>query len=154
MNQSLEHIVGEELTQLNYDLVELRRTGSKGRPVFDVRIDRCDGSAVSIDDCVRASKALEARIDASGVLGTERYVLEVSSPGMDRRLTRAADWKRFAGRKVNVKSAALGGRLEGEIVEVEAGESGELITLRDAVGVEHRVALADVAEARLAVQWP
>src|SRR5579862_3369669 len=119
MRNELERIVTEELAGLGYDLVELRPGGSKHRPLIDVRIDRRDLAKVTVDDCARASRALEARLDVAPELMGERYVLEVSSPGMDRKLVRAADWRRFAGRKVNVKSAVLGGRAEVEIVGVD-----------------------------------
>lgn len=153
MNEALEAVVTGELAALGYDLVELRRGGTRNRPVLDVRIDRQDQSQVTIDDCARASRALEARFDAEAVMGNARYVLEVSSPGIDRRLVRASDWRRFAGRRVSVKSDALGGRIEVDVLAIEGPDGNEVITVRDASGVERRVALADVAEARLAVHW-
>jgi ribosome maturation factor RimP len=156
MKDGLELIVIEELEALGYDLVEFRRGGSSGRPVFDIRIDRKDLAKVTVDDCARVSRALESRLDApAGVAGVrdQRYVLEVSSPGLDRKLARAADWVRFAGRKANVKSAALGGRVEVEIEGVEGAPGAEVVTVRDAAGVVHHVALTEVAEARLAVHW-
>lgn len=154
MNEALELIVMEELDRLGYDLVELRRGGSRSRPLFDVRIDRRDAQKITVDDCARASRAIEARLDAGGAIVEERYVLEVSSPGMDRRLARAADWRRFVGRRANVKSQALGGRVEVEIVGVDGPDGGETVHVRDAQGADHHVALAHVAEARLAVHWP
>jgi ribosome maturation factor RimP len=93
-------------------------------------------------------------LDADVALTNTRYVLEVSSPGLDRKLSRAGDWMRFAGRKANVRSPALGGRVEVEILGVDGTAGAEVITVRDAAGVEHRVALTDVVEARLAIHWP
>jgi ribosome maturation factor RimP len=154
MNDALELIVIEELEKLNYDLAELRRGGSRNRPLFDVRIDRRDGVKVTVDDCARVSRAIEARLDGDSAFRDQRYVLEVSSPGIDRKLSRAGDWQRFAGRKANVKSTALGGRIEVEILGVDGPAGGETVTVRDAKGVEHRVALGDISDARLAVHWP
>jgi ribosome maturation factor RimP len=153
MNEALERIVVEELDRLGFDLVELRQGGSRSRPLYDVRIDRRDGGKVAVSDCAAASRAIEARLDGSDAAG-ERYVLEVSSPGMDRKLSRPADWQRFAGRRANVKSAALGGRSEVEILGIGGPPGGEVVTVRDAQGVEHQVALGDVTEARLAIHWP
>ncbi len=127
MKEALERVVVEELAKLEYDLVELRRAGSRGRQLLDVRIDRRDLQRVTVDDCARASRALEARLETDGGLVNERYVLEVSSPGMDRKLARAADWKRFVGRKANVKSSALKGRVEVEILGVEGAEGSEVV---------------------------
>ena len=152
LSQALEDIVITELDALSFDLVELRRGGTRSRPVFDVRIDRRDGSKVTVDDCARASRAIEARLDADDAIA-ERYVLEVSSPGAERPLKTARDWQRFVGRRANVASEALGGRQEVEIVAVEASPNGDVALLRDAKGVEHRVPLAAVTEARLAFHW-
>ena len=98
--------------------------GTRIRPVLEVRIDRRDGEKVTVDDCARASRALEARLD-DGALVAERYVLQVSSPG-ERPLRTPAEWRRFVGRWANVLAPDAGGRFEAEIVDVEeeAGEVG------------------------------
>jgi ribosome maturation factor RimP len=154
VNEALEGVVSTELDALGFDLVELRRGGTKNRPLLDVRIDRRDGAKVSVDDCARASRAIEAKLDAEpGALVPERYVLEVSSPGAERPLTRAADWRRFVGRSANVRSEALGGKQEVEIVGVEGDPGGEVVVVRDAKGLEHRLPLAAVKDARLAFHW-
>ena len=153
MNHAIEAVVSAELAPLGFELVELKFGGSKGRPVLDVRIDRVDREKVQVGDCQRASRAIEARLDADPALIPQRYVLEVSSPGMERPLRKAAEWERFVGRFASVNSPALGGRHELEIVAV-AGEAGqERLTLRDAKGNEQIIALADVTDARLAFHW-
>jgi ribosome maturation factor RimP len=153
VDQAIEAIVIAELTPLGFELVELKRGGSKGRPVLDVRIDRLDGQKVQVGDCAAASRAIEARLDADPSLISTRYVLEVSSPGMERPLKRAADWKRFVGRRASVNAPALHGRQEVEIVAVEGAEGQERLRLRDQKGQETEIALADVTDARLAFHW-
>lgn len=154
MKQTLQDVVVAELDTLGFELVELRRGGTRTRPVLDVRIDRRDGEKVTIDDCVRASRAIEARLDADAELISGRYVLEVSSPGMERPLYSAKDWARFAGRRAKVLAPALGGRVEVEIVGVEQDAAGgDVAVVRTDKGVEHRLPLAEVKEARLAVKW-
>jgi ribosome maturation factor RimP len=156
VKQTLEHIVVAELDSLGYDLVELRVGGSKGRPILDVRMDRRDLQKVTVGDCEKASRAIEARLDAMPEAIAGRYVLEVSSPGMERPLKTVADWRRFTGRSVNVKSprfAAIGGYAEAEIVAVQGEEGHERYLLRDLKGNEHTLAPADVQEARLAFHW-
>ncbi|MFP5355609.1 MAG: ribosome maturation factor RimP [Gemmatimonadota bacterium] len=92
---------------LGFDLVEFRRGGTSRRPLLDVRIDRRDGSKVTIDDCAHVSRALEPKLDASRLVG-EQYVLEVSSPGVERPLRHAADWRRLpvAGSRFRVLPSA------------------------------------------------
>jgi ribosome maturation factor RimP len=152
MNDGLEHLVTTTLDEMALDLVEVRRGGSRSRPTIDVRVERRDGMAVTVDDCARASRALEARLDADGSMG-ERYVLEVSSPGVERPLLKPADWRRFAGQRAKVLSDALGGREEVEIVALDGEPGAEVVVVRDGRGAERRVPLAQVREARLAFHW-
>ncbi len=148
MNQELEHLVIQELDALGFDLVEFRRGGTKSRPLVEARIDRRDGQKVTVDDCARASRVLEARIDASGLL-SDRYVLQVSSPG-ERPLRTAAEWSRFVGRWANVLSPAHGGRFEARIVAVVGGQGMEAVELELNSGERRSVPLGEVKEARLA----
>jgi ribosome maturation factor RimP len=152
VNEDLQALVSAELDAMGLDLVEIRRGGSRSRPTLEVRIDRRDGVKVTVDDCAKASRAIEARLDAGGVVG-ERYVLEVSSPGVERMLRTPADWRRFAGRKANVLSEVLGGREEVEIVGVEDDASGATALVRTRRGEDKRIPLAEVKEARLAFIW-
>jgi ribosome maturation factor RimP len=152
VNDALEGLVRATLDEIQLDLVEVRRGGSRSRPTIDVRVERRDGQAVTVDDCAHASRALEARLDADGSMG-DRYVLEVSSPGVERPLLKAADWRRFAGKKAKVLSDALGGREEVEIVALEGDPGAEVVIVRDGRGAERRVPLAQVREARLAFHW-
>jgi ribosome maturation factor RimP len=147
VNESLEAVVTAELDAAGFDLVELRRGGTKGRPLFEVRMDRRDGQAVSVDDCARMSRVLEARLDQGGLV-PEQYVLQVSSPG-DRPLRSPAEWGRFVGRWVSVLAPEHGGRFEAKVVGVH-GESGAEVATLDIDGKRRDVPLAAVKEARLA----
>lgn len=147
VNETLEAVVVAELDALEFDLVELRRAGSKTRPLVEVRIDRRDGGNVSVDDCARVSRVLEARLDESGLV-PEQYVLQVSSPG-DRPLRSSPEWRRFVGRWVSVLAPEHGGRFEGKLVEIGGEQGAESATLE--VDGKHRtLPLAAVKEARLA----
>lgn len=102
---------------------------------------------MTVDDCARVSRALEARLDESGLV-PERYVLQVSSPG-DRPLRSPAQWRRFVGRWVSVLAPEHGGRFEARLVNV-GGEAGtETVTLEQD-GRQRHIPLAAVKEARLA----
>src|SRR5687768_795657 len=151
MKSELEPIVKEALAEVGLELFELRRGGTRNRPVVDVRIDRMDGQNISIEDCARASRAIEAKLDVDedGL----RYVLEVSSPGIERPLRDAADWIRFVGKKANVKSELLGGMAEVEIVGIEHEDWREIAVVRTAKGEELRLPLNEVREARLSFNW-
>jgi ribosome maturation factor RimP len=152
VKEGLEAIVRSSLAPLGLGVFELRQRGSSARPIVDVRVERTDGGEVSVDDCATASRAIEAQLDADGGLG-QRYVLEVSSPGVERPLRGPDDWRRFAGRTAVVTSDALGGTAEVEIVGVEDTAAGESAVLRSARGEELRVPFDAIRKARLAFHW-
>src|SRR6195256_3444252 len=84
--------------------VQFRREG--GGMVLRVRIDRPGAAAtaeesVSVGDCAHVSRDLSAILDVDDVVPTA-YTLEVSSPGLDRPLRRADDYRRFAGRRAKI----------------------------------------------------
>ena len=135
MNDELQRVVLEELGAVGFDLVELRRGGTRSRPVVEVRIDRRDGAGVTVDDCARASRALEARLDGSGLVG-ERYVLQVSSPG-ERAIRTPSEWRRFSGRWANVTDLE-GGHIEAKIVGLDGAEGGEIVIRADAHRTQER----------------
>ncbi|MDB4891635.1 MAG: hypothetical protein JWL61_3490 [Gemmatimonadetes bacterium] len=151
MNEALERVVMQELDEAQFDLVELRQGGTKSRPVLEVRIDRRDGQKVTVDDCARASRALEAKLDGGGLV-SDRYVLQVSSPG-ERPLRTPDEWRRFLGRWASVLAPDFGGRLEGEIVAVDEDGGEVAVTLKPERGESKRIPLTAVKEARLAFRF-
>ena len=157
MNEALETLVASEIKPLGLELFELKLGGSHGRPVLDVRVEREDGERVTVDNCAVASRAIEARLDAED-FGGKRYVLEVSSPGIERPLRNAKDWKRFVGRTAVVTASVPGdpaGRRtdEVEIAGVEGDTGREIVIVRNERGDERRVPIAAVERARLAFHW-
>ena len=145
---------------LGYELVEMEAAGNRARPILRVYIDRPDSvlgtPAVTVDDCTAVSRALEPMLDARDDL-SERYQLEVSSPGVERPLVRPRDWTRFAGQEVSVRGkgtlAGKARRLQGELLGL-AGEGGEeTVGLRLPGGEEVRFPLAEVEKANLVYRW-
>ena len=148
MSDELENVVRHEVEANGFEFVELRRGGTRARPLIEVRVDRRDGKKVTVDDCATVSRAIEARLDGSAIV-SESYVLQVSSPG-DRPLRSLGDWQRFIGEWANVLSPAQGGRFEGKIAAIEGGQGAEVVVLELERGPQRRIPLADVKEARLA----
>jgi ribosome maturation factor RimP len=151
MNEALERVVVQALDEAQFDLVELRQVGTKSRPVLEVRIDRRDGQKVTVEDCARASRALEARLDGGGLV-SDRYVLQVSSPG-ERPLRTPDEWRRFVGRWASVLAPDFGGRLEGEILALDEVGGEVAVTLKPERGESKRIPLTAVKEARLAFRF-
>lgn len=158
MSSELEAFVQQQVDGLGYDLVEFRRGGTRTRPLLDIRIDRRDGQRVSIDDCAFVSRSLEQRLDNADLAGME-YVLEVSSPGVERPLRSVSDWRRFVGRRVRVKTRGFAdtgvapGSYELDLVDVEGDDDAAVAVLTDGNENLSRIRLADVIEARLVFVW-
>lgn len=91
MNPALQDLVSQAIAPLGFDVFTLRQRGSRTRPVLEVRIARQDDQAVTVDDCARASRAIEKQLDSGKALG-EFYTLEVSSPGI--RDDAEINWKK------------------------------------------------------------
>ena len=150
LSDSLVEAFRTRLEALGFDLADLRIGGTPNRPLVQVRIDTPPPRGVTVDDCAAASRALEAWLDegAGGPLGN-RYVLEVSSPGIERPVRWHRHWARFVGSDVNVKLAGLG-RVRARIVAVPGPET---VILEPRGGAAREFRLADIHDARLAVDW-
>jgi ribosome maturation factor RimP len=144
----------ERVAALGFELVECKHGGSSRRPHFTVRIDRQNAGSdtrLTVDDCAVLSRALEAWLDQAEAGRGGRYILEVSSPGLDRPLKTAAAWRRFLGKPVDVLVPALGGRFRvtaHDVLDTEAA-----VDLEFPKGVRRIVPLADIKEARLGFDW-
>jgi ribosome maturation factor RimP len=112
-------------------LVDVELKGGRGSLLLRVYIDRQGG--VSHADCALVSEQLSALLDVEDPFPSS-YTLEVSSPGLDRKLVKASDYVHFAGRKARVvvrepvdNQKVLEGRLagyEGGRVRLDLGEAG------------------------------
>lgn len=145
--------VGARLADLGFELVDIRVGGTTARVRLQIRIDWCDavpGRGITVDDCAAASRALERWFDETGTLG-ERYVLEVSSPGIERPVRRREHWERFTGRDVQVRLKGRG-RIRATIVRVPDGRD-EVVLKPVGGGDEIVVAIADARDATLVVDW-
>jgi ribosome maturation factor RimP len=157
---AIDHEMEIRVADLGYELVEVRWGGSGRRPMLKVRIDRPDSTpefGVTVDECAKISRALESWLDEYEGL-SERYVLEVSSPGVDRPLVRERDFERFRGEQVAVKGkevlAGRSTRLEGELLGLaDAGTESEAVLLRLPSGEEVSVPRSEIRKAHLMFTW-
>src|SRR5271170_605010 len=82
------------------EVVEIDMRGSGGSRMLRVFIDKPGG--VTHEDCANVSRELSTILDVEDAISGGPYVLEVSSPGLDRKLSRAADFERFTGSRVKL----------------------------------------------------
>ena len=100
--QTLESIAGKTLETMGYEIVRVHLSG-KVRPILQVIIDRLDGTSISVEDCIQASRTLSAILDVEDPIDSS-YQLEVSSPGEDRPLTKPAHFERFKGHPIKLET--------------------------------------------------
>lgn len=156
----IERELERRVEALGYELVDVRWGGSARRPRLELRIDlpgSTPGRGVTVDDCADVSRALEPWLDEHEALSS-RYVLEVSSPGVERPLVRQRDFERFRGARVAVlgRGTLLGRstRLEGELLGLHGtGTDAESVGLRLGDGEEVEVPRAEVRKVHLVFEW-
>ncbi len=146
----LQAPVGAALHRAGYELVALKLVPRGGALSVQIFIDHENGFApVSLGDCSRASRAIQEQVDLDRYL-SGRYVLEVSSPGIDRPLTRPAHYQRFRGEQVMVR---LAGERHGQrVLRGKIGAADDQgVTIELEAGGEERLRFADIASAQLKV---
>ncbi|WP_268967291.1 ribosome maturation factor RimP [Zavarzinia marina] len=137
-------MIEPSLLAMGFLLVRVRFGGAK-RPVLQIMAERPDGT-MTVEDCAEVSRAVSALLDVEDPISGE-YVLEVSSPGLDRPLVKLDDYRRFAGYEAKIETVMpVEGRkrYRGRLI----GTDGEdvLVTVD---GQDHRLPFPLIGEARL-----
>jgi ribosome maturation factor RimP len=121
-HREIETLIAPIADQLGYELVRVRLSGGS-RLTLQVMAERRDRRSMKVEDCARLSREISPALDAADPIEAE-YVLEVSSPGIDRPLIRPADYARFVGHEARIElDAPVEGRkrLQGLIGDVSEG---------------------------------
>jgi ribosome maturation factor RimP len=143
---ALETLSRKVVSGLGLELVELTLRGSSTRRVLRVDIDRAGPRGVDVDDCQRVSGALGEALDETDLL-QDRYVLEVSSPGVDRPIVTADDFRRNTGRRVVIRThESIAGRTR--FTGVLTGCRDDRVGLEDDQDGATEIGLSAIAEAR------
>jgi ribosome maturation factor RimP len=138
--------IAAALEQAGFELVDLKLVPRPGSLSIQIFIDHSDGmAAVTLGDCSRASRVIQDGVDLERYL-PGRYLLEVSSPGVDRPLKRAEHYRRFRGQPVVVKLGTEGG---GELTGTIGESDADSVTIECEGGGRERVSFADIARAHL-----
>jgi ribosome maturation factor RimP len=105
----IEQIITPSVEAMGYEVVRVQLIGNE-RPVLQIMAERADRGAMTVEDCADISRALSALLDVEDPI-SGAYTLEISSPGIDRPLTRPQDFSRFAGFEAKVEMrVAVDGR--------------------------------------------
>src|SRR5690606_32960644 len=136
IDRRLAEIIAPVIEDLGFELVRIRLQGGK-TATLQIMADRPEGG-INVDDCADISTAVSAVLDVEDPL-EDAYHLEVSSPGIDRPLTRVKDFATFEGYEARLETnQAIDGRkrfkgvlagVEGDEVLLNIEEAGELQTI-------------------------
>ncbi len=141
----IEDIVQPTVTGMGFELVRVAM--SRGGGTLQIMIEPADGRPMDVEDCATLSRALSAVLDVEDPI-SGAYTLEVSSPGIDRPLTRPKDYARWAGHLARVELAQpIDGRrrFKGTLVGLE----DDTVKLKLEDGSEAHLPLSSVTRAKL-----
>ena len=143
----LERLIEPEIKSLGFDLVRVMMIGGTSDPTLQVMAERPDTRQLDIADCEQISRRLSEILDlADPIEGS--YRLEVSSPGIDRPLTRLKDFADWAGHEARITlREPRGGRKQ--FSGTLGGIHGETVKLQTRDGHDHELPFHDIASAKL-----
>jgi ribosome maturation factor RimP len=145
--RKIEDIVTPTVTGMGFELVRVAM--SRGGGTLQIMIEPADGRPMDVEACATLSRALSAVLDVEDPLPSA-YTLEVSSPGIDRPLTREKDYVRWAGhlaRFETMQPVEGRRRFKGTLLGFENGT----VRLRLDDGKEADVPLAEISRAKLEI---
>ena len=152
LDDTLTALVADEAAALGFAIVRVAMIGGADERTVQVMAERPDTGQLTIDDCADLSRRLSDRLDEMEAEGRDpidgAYRLEVSSPGIDRPLTRLHDFADWAGHEARLALVeGQGGRKQ--FTGTLDGVDGETILLTDKQAREHRLPFADLHSAKL-----
>ena len=145
--EDIAPIIEPSLEAMGYRLVRVAFLGAK-RATLQIMAERIDDAPMTVDDCTEISRSVSALLDVADPIASA-YMLEVSSPGIDRPLTRPEDYDRFAGFEAKIElGRPLDGRkrFRGRIL----GRADQHVRLVDD-SREVSLPFADIAKAKLVI---
>jgi len=143
----LSRIIEPEVNHLGYDLVRVAMIGGRSAPTLQVMAERPDTRQLALGDCERISRRLSDVLDLCDPIDGS-YRLEVSSPGIDRPLTRLRDYSDWAGYEARVALHQPRGERKQFSGTLE-GLDGETVRLRGKDGQDYALPFSDIASAKL-----
>jgi ribosome maturation factor RimP len=143
----LERLIEPEIKSLGFDLVRVMMIGGASDPTLQVMAERPDTRQLDIADCEQISRRLSEILDlADPIEGS--YRLEVSSPGIDRPLTRLKDFADWAGHEARITLREPRGDRK-QFSGTLGGIHGETVKLQTKDGHDHELPFHDIASAKL-----
>jgi ribosome maturation factor RimP len=146
--EALTRLIEPELKSLGYDLVRVAFIGGASDPTLQVMAERPDTRQLALADCETISRRLSDVLDAADPV-EESYRLEVSSPGIDRPLTRRRDYDDWCGHEARIALAEpMAGRKQFSGTLNGSGE-GNVVHLLGKDGKDYALPFDSISSAKL-----
>jgi ribosome maturation factor RimP len=143
----LHRLIEPEVNHLGYDLVRVQMIGGSSDPTLQVMAERRDTRQLDLADCERISRRLSDVLDLSDPIEGS-YRLEVSSPGIDRPLTRLKDYKDWTGYDARVTLAEPHEGRKNFTGTLQGAEDEQILILAKD-GQAHALPFSEIASAKL-----
>lgn len=145
--KKVEQTISPTAQSMGYEIVRVLMVGAgSGKPTLQIMAEKPDGT-MNLDDCSRLSQAISAVLDVENVIDAA-YYLEVSSPGIDRPLTRLKDFERYKGFEAKVElDTAINGqkKFKGKLL----GAKGDTVNLQTEEGPVQALPFGHIHKAKL-----
>lgn len=146
---SIHRLIHKDVEEKGFELVDMQFNRAKGRYLLRIFIDHENG--IRIDDCERVSKKISASLDEIDLIPGP-YILEVSSPGLDRLLKKKEDFERFQGHWIKLIFADLHQKtrsLDGKILSCD----DNILILENKKEEKYNIPLASIIKAKLSLEF-
>ena len=144
----LQDMLEPVISELGYETVRIITIG-QANPTLQIMIDRLDGKDIVVEDCAQVSRKVSEVLDEKDPI-KDQYNLEVSSPGLDRPLTKPEHFARFAGYEAKVETDELienRKRFKGKIISID----GENTIRFEMDGTEYAIPFDAVSKAKIVI---
>jgi ribosome maturation factor RimP len=146
---SIHSLIHKDVDEKGFELVDMQFNRAKGRYLLRIFIDHENG--IKIDDCEKVSKKISTSLDETDLIPGP-YILEVSSPGLDRLLKKREDFERLQGHWIKLVFADSNQKtqsLDGKIFSCD----DDTLILENKKEEKHNIPLASIIKAKLSLEF-
>lgn len=149
LKDKVAEIIKPDLEAMSIELVDAEVSGFSGKPLVRLYIDRIgetsDQCTLKVEDCEKVTRSVQRLLDVENIF-PGNYVLEVSTPGLERSLNKISEYNRFKGKlsKIILKKEGPNSCFVGRITNIDNDE-----IVFDVDGHERKVNIADIKKANL-----
>jgi ribosome maturation factor RimP len=152
----LEYLFAKALSDLDIRLVQMRTLSVSKDPKLEILIERLDRTSVNVDECIRAHRTLSALLTVEDPSTADAYIIEVSSPGIDRPLITEEDYHHYSGYKAMVETSELvleRKRFRGSLIRLDSADLIMEVNSDDGVPIEVAIPFHLIVKGKLDLEY-